>query len=110
MNAGEIRLAWDERTERKAKKALHQLVDRPSIKKYHIEGSRLRRFAWFRRMQELHFAHHRHTDCNFAVINFFWDRILGTYRRPVKKLSDSLPQKCDKGLSGVVRTVQVPVG
>jgi hypothetical protein len=31
MNAGEIRLAWSERTERKAKKALHLLVDRPSI-------------------------------------------------------------------------------
>jgi sterol desaturase/sphingolipid hydroxylase (fatty acid hydroxylase superfamily) len=61
-------------------------------------------------MQELHFAHHRHADCNFAVINFFWDRILGTYRRPVKKLSDSLPQKCSESLSGVVKTVQVPVG
>jgi hypothetical protein len=51
-------------------------------KEYHVEGSWLRRFAWFRRMQELHFAHHRHPDCNFAVIDFFWDRILGTYRRP----------------------------
>src|SRR5579863_6263098 len=51
-------------------------------KEYHVEDSWLRRFTWFRRMQELHFAHHRHADCNFAVINFFWDRILGTYRRP----------------------------
>jgi hypothetical protein len=51
-------------------------------KEYHVEGSRLQRFAWFRWMQELHFAHHRHADCNFAVIDFFWDRILGTYRRP----------------------------
>ncbi len=51
-------------------------------KEYHVEGSRLLRFAWFRRMQELHFTHHRHADCNFAVIDFFWDRILGTYRRP----------------------------
>ena len=45
-------------------------------------GSRLQRFAWFRRKQELHFVHHRHADSNFAVIHFFWDRILGTYRRP----------------------------
>ncbi|MBI1774636.1 MAG: sterol desaturase family protein [Proteobacteria bacterium] len=51
-------------------------------KEYHVEGSRLRQFAWFRRMQELHLAHHRHAGCNFAVIDFFWDRILGTYRRP----------------------------
>jgi sterol desaturase/sphingolipid hydroxylase (fatty acid hydroxylase superfamily) len=51
-------------------------------KEYHVEGSRLQRFAWFRRKQELHFVHHRHADCNFAVINFFWDRILGTYRKP----------------------------
>jgi sterol desaturase/sphingolipid hydroxylase (fatty acid hydroxylase superfamily) len=51
-------------------------------KEYHVEGSRLQRFAWFRRMQELHFVHHRHADSNFAVIDFFWDRILGTYRRP----------------------------
>src|SRR5262249_8791124 len=29
-------------------------------KEYHVEGSRLQRFAWFRRKQELHFAHHRH--------------------------------------------------
>ncbi len=51
-------------------------------KEYHVEGSRLQRFAWFRRKQELHFAHHRHADSNFAVIDFFWDRLLGTYRGP----------------------------
>jgi sterol desaturase/sphingolipid hydroxylase (fatty acid hydroxylase superfamily) len=51
-------------------------------KEYHIEGSRLRRFAWFRRKQELHFVHHRHANCNFAVIDYFWDRIFGTYRKP----------------------------
>jgi hypothetical protein len=51
-------------------------------KEYHVEGSRLQQFAWFRRKQELHFVHHRHANSNFAVIHFFWDRILGTYRRP----------------------------
>ena len=50
-------------------------------KQYHVEGSRLQRYAWFRRKQELHFVHHRHANTNFAVIHFFWDRILGTYRR-----------------------------
>jgi hypothetical protein len=49
-------------------------------KAYHSERSRLQRFAWFRHKQELHFVHHRHADSNFAVIHFFWDRILGTYR------------------------------
>jgi hypothetical protein len=51
-------------------------------KEYHVEHSMLRRFAWFRRKQELHFVHHRHADSNFAVIDFFWDRVLGTYRKP----------------------------
>ncbi|MGA7791235.1 MAG: sterol desaturase family protein [Xanthobacteraceae bacterium] len=51
-------------------------------KEYHSERSRLQHFAWFRRKQQLHFVHHRHADCNFAVIHFFWDRALGTYRRP----------------------------
>jgi hypothetical protein len=55
----------------------HVLFD----KEYHVEGSWLQRFAWFRRRQELHFVHHRHADKNFAVIHFFWDWILGTYRR-----------------------------
>src|SRR6266516_6982989 len=51
-------------------------------KEYHVEGSRLQRFAWFRRQQELHFVHHRHANSNFGVIHFFWDKILGTYQRP----------------------------
>lgn len=49
---------------------------------FHVAGSRFLRFAWFRRKQEQHFVHHRHAGCNFAVIHFFWDRILGTYRSP----------------------------
>jgi hypothetical protein len=60
-------------------------------KEYHVEGSRLRRFAWFRRKQELHFVHHRHANSNFAVIHFFWDRILGTYRMPVTDLGEWTP-------------------
>jgi sterol desaturase/sphingolipid hydroxylase (fatty acid hydroxylase superfamily) len=51
-------------------------------KEYHVDGSRLQRFAWFRRQQEPHFVHHRHANSNFGVIHFFWDKILGTYRRP----------------------------
>ena len=55
-------------------------------KEYHVEGSRLQRFAWFRRKQELHFIHHQHAGCNFAVIDSFWDRLLGTYRSVDPKL------------------------
>ncbi len=51
-------------------------------KEYHVEGSCLQSFAWFRRQQELHFVHHRHANSNFGVIHFFWDKILGTYRMP----------------------------
>ena len=47
---------------------------------YHVAGSWLGRFSWFRRKQQLHFTHHRSGNCNFAVIDFFWDRLLGTYR------------------------------
>ena len=46
---------------------------------YHVEGSRLQRFAWFRRKQELHFVHHRNAKSNFAVIHFFWDRKVPRY-------------------------------
>ena len=49
-------------------------------KQFHVAGSWLGRFSWFRRKQQLHFVHHRHANCNFAVIDFFWDRILGAYR------------------------------
>jgi sterol desaturase/sphingolipid hydroxylase (fatty acid hydroxylase superfamily) len=48
---------------------------------YHVEGSRLQRFGWFRRKQELHFVHHLHANRNFAVIHFFWDKLFGTFRR-----------------------------
>jgi sterol desaturase/sphingolipid hydroxylase (fatty acid hydroxylase superfamily) len=50
-------------------------------KAYHVQGSALARFAWFRHKQQLHFVHHLHANSNFAVIDFFWDRLLGTYRR-----------------------------
>jgi sterol desaturase/sphingolipid hydroxylase (fatty acid hydroxylase superfamily) len=51
-------------------------------KQYHAERTRLARFAWFRRKQQLHFVHHLHANSNFAVIDFFWDKLLRTYRDP----------------------------
>ena len=49
---------------------------------YHLQGSVLERFCWFRRKRELHFIHHRQVRCNFAIIEFWLDRLLGTYRPP----------------------------
>jgi sterol desaturase/sphingolipid hydroxylase (fatty acid hydroxylase superfamily) len=66
---------------------VHVLFD----KQYHVEESWLLRFSWFRRKQELHFTHHRHADSNFAVIHFFWDRILGSYRGPNLKTEGYYP-------------------
>jgi sterol desaturase/sphingolipid hydroxylase (fatty acid hydroxylase superfamily) len=48
-------------------------------KHYHVAGSWLERFSWFRKKQQLHFVHHRHANKNFAVIDYFWDRLLGTF-------------------------------
>jgi hypothetical protein len=76
-------------------------------KEYHVEESRLQRFAWFRRKQELHFVHHRHANCNFAVIHFFWDRILCTYRRPagdISYLKRFQEKEFEPWLSGQART------
>ncbi len=47
---------------------------------YHLKDSWLRRFEWFKRKQRLHFVHHRDMSKNFAVVEFFWDRVFGTYR------------------------------
>jgi sterol desaturase/sphingolipid hydroxylase (fatty acid hydroxylase superfamily) len=33
-------------------------------------------------------VHHRHADANFAVIDTFWDRVLGTYRSPDPETRD----------------------
>jgi sterol desaturase/sphingolipid hydroxylase (fatty acid hydroxylase superfamily) len=50
---------------------------------YHATESWLGRFSWFQRKQRLHFVHHGYANCNFAVIDYFWDRLLGTYRTSV---------------------------
>src|SRR5262245_31695609 len=47
---------------------------------YHIRGSVFERFAWFRRKRALHFIHHRRVRSNYAIIENWIDRLLGTYR------------------------------
>lgn len=64
---------------------------------YHLAGSWLGRFSWFRRKQQLHFVHHRHANYNFAVIDYFWDRLLGTYRSAEVKPGPAARVFGDKG-------------
>jgi hypothetical protein len=59
----------------------HVVLDRA----YHVKGSWLTRFAWFRHKQQLHFVHHLHANANFAVMDFFWDRAFRTFRKPDSK-------------------------
>lgn len=46
---------------------------------YHLSGSFLNRFAWFRRKQRLHLVHHQHATSNYAIIEYKLDRLMGTY-------------------------------
>jgi len=46
---------------------------------YHLDHSILDSFRWFRRRQRLHRVHHEQPNRNFGVVEFFWDRVLGTY-------------------------------
>ncbi|WP_415907806.1 sterol desaturase family protein [Oleiharenicola sp. Vm1] len=48
---------------------------------YHLFDSPWARFAWFRRKRELHLRHHVRQDANYAIVAFFWDRLLGTLDR-----------------------------
>jgi hypothetical protein len=45
---------------------------------YHLSASPLARYRWFRRKRELHFVHHRHARRNYAIVEFWIDRVIGT--------------------------------
>ena len=49
---------------------------------YHVRGSWLQRYRWFRRGRLLHAAHHRDTTKNFGLIDHSWDRLFGTFFDP----------------------------
>ena len=48
-------------------------------KHYHLQRTWLERSSWFRRNRDLHYVHHRNARRNYAVIDFFWDRLFGTF-------------------------------
>src|SRR3974377_2013514 len=78
-------------------------------KEYHVDGSSLQRFAWFRRKQELHFVHHRHAERNFAVISFLLDRIFGSYKRPdAGQTEANVPQRIPTRVGAHATTDEPP--
>lgn len=46
---------------------------------YHLTQPRFGHRAWFRRLRALHRVHHRLHNRNYAVIDLYWDRLMGTY-------------------------------
>lgn len=48
-------------------------------RQYHMRHTFWRRFAWFRRKQRLHVIHHRKPHKNYAIVEYCWDRLLGTF-------------------------------
>ena len=49
-------------------------------KHYHLQGSFFERFHWFRIKRELHFIHHKNVRTNYAIVEFWLDRLMGTIR------------------------------
>lgn len=47
---------------------------------YHLSDAIFKDHAWFQRLQALHMVHHRHQGRNFAVIDLYWDKLMGTFR------------------------------
>jgi fatty acid hydroxylase family protein len=46
---------------------------------FHLTGSWLMRFSWFRRLKELHRIHHSNPRRNFGVLDHASDRLFGTF-------------------------------
>jgi hypothetical protein len=47
---------------------------------YHLNNPLLRRIGWFQTKRRLHLLHHQNMAKNFAVIEFGWDKLFGTYQ------------------------------
>jgi sterol desaturase/sphingolipid hydroxylase (fatty acid hydroxylase superfamily) len=48
-------------------------------RQYHLDRPALSGVKWFERLRSLHRVHHLHLGTNFAIVGFYWDRLLGTY-------------------------------
>lgn len=49
---------------------------------FHIRGSWLERFKWFRVLRARHFLHHRNMRKNLGILFYGWDHVLRTWRSP----------------------------
>lgn len=47
---------------------------------FHITGHWLRRFAWHKRLTDVHLVHHENVKKNLGIYWYGFDRILGSYR------------------------------
>lgn len=48
-------------------------------RQYHVRGVWWERFAWFREKRRLHFVHHQRPHKNFAIVEYSWDLLFGTF-------------------------------
>jgi hypothetical protein len=47
---------------------------------YHLTDFFLERFDWFQQKRRLHLVHHTNMGKNYAVIEFGWDKVFGTFQ------------------------------
>ena len=52
---------------------------------YHLNHSFWHRFVWFQQKRELHLIHHCHARQNYAIVEYWIDRIMGTYKDKDRK-------------------------
>jgi len=48
-------------------------------RQYRVRGVWLERFEWFIEKRRLHFLHHERPKRNYAIVEYGWDRLFGTF-------------------------------
>jgi sterol desaturase/sphingolipid hydroxylase (fatty acid hydroxylase superfamily) len=56
-------------------------------KQYHLNATPWEKFGWFRKKRTLHLRHHLTHHRNYAIVEFFWDRLFGSYDSQPVQLS-----------------------
>jgi sterol desaturase/sphingolipid hydroxylase (fatty acid hydroxylase superfamily) len=64
-------------------------------RQYHVRGVWWERYRWFQRKRRMHFLHHQKPHKNFAIVEYSWDLLLGTFEEgaPVSAKSSKLQQE-----------------
>ncbi len=55
-------------------------------RQYHVRGSWWERLDWFQEKRHLHFVHHQKPNKNFAIVEYSWDLMFGTFEDAVPLL------------------------